>query len=87
MVPITHTLYLASGLFVLGLAGLLLRRAPARALPGLVLMLAAPGLVLATFARAWGHPGGQVFAALLLALAAAYAGVGAALVRALRGRD
>lgn len=86
MLPITHTLYLASGLFVLGLAGLLLRRAPGRALPGLVLLLAAPGLVVATFARSWGHSGGQVFAALMIALAAAYAAVGAALVRALRGR-
>ena len=86
MLPITHTLYLASGLFVLGLAGLLLRRAPGRALPGLVLLLAAPGLVVATFARSWGHSGGQVFAALMIALAAACAAVGAALVRALRGR-
>ena len=52
MLPITHTLYLASGLFLLGLATLLLRRAPGRALLGAVLMLAAPGLVLASFARA-----------------------------------
>lgn len=87
MLPITHTLYLASGLFLLGLATLLLRRAPGRALLGAVLMLAAPGLVLASFARAWGTMHGQVFAALVLALVAVYAGVGAALLRAPRGRD
>jgi NADH-quinone oxidoreductase subunit K len=87
MLPITHTLYLASGLFLLGLATLLLRRAPGRALLGAVLMLAAPGLVLASFARAWGTMHGQVFAALVLALVAVYAGVGAALLRAPRGRE
>jgi len=90
MLPITHTLYLASGLFLLGLATLLLRRAPGRALLGAVLMLAAPGLLLVGFARAWGHTGGQVFAALLLALVAVHAAVGATLLRALaerRGRD
>ena len=52
-----------------------------------VLMLAAPGLVLASFARAWGTMHGQVFAALVLALVAVYAGVGAALLRAPRGRE
>lgn len=82
--PITHLLYLASGLFLLGLGGVLLRRAPARVLLALVLMLSACGLVFASFARAWGQTGGQAFAALLLALTAAYAGVGAAL---LRGRE
>ena len=87
MLPITHTLYLASGLFLLGLATLLLRRAPGRALLGAVLKLAAPGLVLASFARAWGTMHGQVFAALVLALVAVYAGVGAALLRAPRGRE
>lgn len=86
MLPITHTLYLASGLFLLGLATLLLRRAPGRALLGAVLMLAAPGLLLASFARAWGTMNGQVFAALLLVLVAVYAAVGAALLRAPRGR-
>lgn len=87
MLPITDTLYLASGLFLLGLATLLLRRAPGRALLGAVLMLSAPGLLLASFARAWGTMHGQVLAALVLVLVAVYAGVGAALLRAPRGRD
>ena len=81
MLPITHLLYLASGLFLFGLLGVIVRRAPGRVLLALVLMLAATGLVWATFARAWGHTGGQVFAALLLTLTAVYGLVGAALLR------
>lgn len=80
-VPITHVLYLASGLFVLGLIGVLLRRSPGRRLLALVLLLTAPGLVLATFARAWGQAGGQVLAILMVVLTAVYAAVGAALLR------
>ena len=78
MLPITHALYVASGLLVIGLVGVALRR---RALHGLVLAMAATGLVWAVFARAWGHPGGQVFAILALVIAGAYAVVGAALTR------
>ncbi len=79
--PITHLLYLASGLFVLGLVGVVLRRSPGRALLALVLLLSATGLVMATFARAWAQTGGQVFAILLVVLTAVYGVVGAALLR------
>ncbi len=81
MLPITHLLYLASGLFVLGLLGVALRRSPGRGLLALVMMLAATGLVWATFARAWGQSGGQVLAVLVLVLTGVYAVVGAALLR------
>lgn len=84
MLPITHVLYVASGLLVLGLLAAVLRRAPMRALAGLVLALAAAGLVWAVFARAWGHAGGQVVASLVLVIAGAYAVVGTALARSLR---
>lgn len=79
MLPITHGLYVASGLFVLGLVALALR--PARALHGLVLAMAATGLVWAVFARAWGDADGQVFAALAVVIAGGYALVGAGLAR------
>ena len=82
MLPITHVLYVASGLLLLGLVGAALRREPTRALHGLVLALAACGLVWAVFARAWGEADGQVFAALALVIAGAYAVVGTALARA-----
>jgi NADH:ubiquinone oxidoreductase subunit K len=85
MLPITHVLYAASGLVLLGLLGLLLRRAPTRRLLGLVLALVGTALLWATFARAWGHAGGQVFALLAVTIAGAYALVGAALARTLRG--
>lgn len=85
MLPITHVLYAASGLVVLGLAALLLRAAPTRRVLGLVLALVGTGLVWATFARAWGHTGGQVFAALAVTIAGAYALVGTALARTPRG--
>jgi NADH:ubiquinone oxidoreductase subunit K len=85
MLPITHVLYAASGLLLVGLVGLVVRRAPQRRLLALTLALASTGLVWAAFARAWGHAGGQVFAALALVIAGAYAVVGTALARALRG--
>lgn len=81
MLPITHFLYLASGLFVLGLVGMTLRRAPGRVLLALVLLLAGPGLLWASFARAWGDGSGQVLAALLVTLTGVYALLGAALLR------
>ncbi len=81
LLPITHLLYLASGLFVLGLVGVLLRRSPGRALLAMVPMLAATGLMMASFARAWGTHGGQVFAIVLVVLTAVYAAVGAALLK------
>lgn len=80
MLPITHGLYVASGLFVLGLVALALR--PTRALHGLVLAMAGVGLVWGVFARAWGDAGGQAFASLVVVIAGAYAVVGAALARA-----
>jgi NADH:ubiquinone oxidoreductase subunit K len=85
MLPITHALYVASGLLLVGLVGLVVRRTPQRRLLALVLALAACGLVWATFARAWAHAGGQAVAALVLVIAGAYAAVGTALARAPRG--
>jgi NADH:ubiquinone oxidoreductase subunit K len=81
MLPITHLLYLASGLCVLGLCGMTLRRAPGRVLLGLVLLLVGAAMVWGVFARAWGSSGGQVMAALMLTMTAVYAVLGAALLR------
>lgn len=79
--PITHFLYLASGMVVLGLLGMTLRRAPGRVLLALVLLLAGAARVWGVFARAWGSSGGQVMAALLVTLTAVYAVLGATLLR------
>lgn len=79
--PITDFLYLASGMVVLGLLGMALRRAPGRVLLALVLLLAGAAMVWGVFARAWGSSGGQVMAALLVTLTAVYAVLGAMLLR------
>jgi len=87
MVPITHFLYLATGLFAIGAAGVLLRRNALMVLMSLELMLTGVNLALVTFSRAWGNHEGQIFAFFCIAVAAAEAAIGLALVVALfRGR-
>jgi NADH:ubiquinone oxidoreductase subunit K len=89
MVPISHFLYLAFGLFVLGLAGAVRPRArPVAVLIALELMLCGVHLAVVTFSRAWGAPGGQVDAAAIGVLALAHAVCGGALlVAAASSRD
>lgn len=77
--PITHAYYLASGLWLLGLAGVLLRAdARGRAL-SLVVMLLGAAMVLVGAGRAWAQAEIHGLAALLFALAGGYAVVGATL--------
>jgi NADH:ubiquinone oxidoreductase subunit K len=72
-VPITHAYYLASGLWLLGLAGVLLgREARGRALAAVVMLLGA-AMVPVGAGRAWALADIHGLAALLLALAGAYA--------------
>lgn len=81
MLPVTHAYYLASGLWLLGLAGLLVRRDAGGRLVALALMLAGAAVLLAAFARAWAQVDGQVLAALAAVVAGAYAIALASLVR------
>ncbi|WAS98424.1 hypothetical protein [Nannocystis punicea] len=71
--PITHVYYLASGLWLLGLAGVLLRREGWARTLALVVMLVGAATVLVGAARTWGLADIHGLAALLLALAGAYA--------------
>ena len=80
MVPLTHFLYLASALFVIGLCGVLLRRNVLIVLMSIELMLNAANIVLVTFSRHWGNLDGQVIAFFTIAVAAAEAAVGLAIV-------
>jgi NADH-quinone oxidoreductase subunit K len=80
MIPITHFLGLAAVLFGLGLIGVLLRRNVLIVLMSVELMLNAANLTLITFARAHGQSHGQGFAFFVMALAAAEAAVGLAIV-------
>ena len=80
MIPTTHFLTLAAVLFGLGLMGVLLRRNILIVLMSVELMLNAANLTLITFARSHGQASGQGIAFFVMALAAAEAAVGLAIV-------
>ena len=80
MVPITHLLYLAVLLFLVGVCGALLRRNALFVLMSLELMLNAANVALVAFSRLHGNHDGQVFAFFVIAVAAAEAAVGLAIV-------
>ncbi|MCX4243159.1 NADH-quinone oxidoreductase subunit NuoK [Paraliomyxa miuraensis] len=80
MVPITHFLYLASTLFVIGLLGVMLRRNVLIVLMSVELMLNGANIALVAFSRFHGNLDGQVLAMFTIAVAAAEAAVGLAIV-------
>ncbi|MCH9688833.1 MAG: NADH-quinone oxidoreductase subunit NuoK [Deltaproteobacteria bacterium] len=80
MIPITHFLYLAFGLFVIGMLGVLLRRNVLIVLMSIELMLNAANIALVAFSRLHGNLDGQVLAMFTIAVAAAEAAVGLAIV-------
>jgi len=79
-VPMSHGLILAAILFLLGLAGLLVRRNLVFALISLEVMLNAAGLAFIIGASRWGDVNGQVMFLMILTLAAAEVAVGLGLV-------
>jgi NADH-quinone oxidoreductase subunit K len=79
-VPIEHGLILATILFVLGLAGVLVRRNIVFLLMSLEIMLNAAGLALIVAGSRWSQPDGQVMFIFVLTMAAAEVAVGLALV-------
>lgn len=92
-IPLVYYLFLASALFCLGLFGALARRNAIAVLMGIELMLNAVNINLVAFWR-YGTPdplvnqAGIVFALFVIALAAAEAGVGLALIISIyRSRD
>lgn len=91
MVPVTHFLYLAVVLFLLGTVGVLVRRNVLIILMSIELMLNAANIALVAFSRLWGNLEGQVMAMFVIAVAAAEAAVGLAIVvsifRARTGTD
>ncbi|APG24586.1 MAG: NADH-quinone oxidoreductase subunit NuoK [Syntrophotalea acetylenica] len=80
MVPLGHVVTLAGLLFTAGLLGVLLRRNLIMILIGVEIMLNAAGIVLVGASAYWRHPAGQLFALLLMAVAAAEVTVALALV-------
>lgn len=83
MIPTGYVLVLAAVLFVLGLAGVVLRRNVLIVLMSVELMLNAVNMTLIGFARGRGEMAGQAFSFLIIALAAAEAAVGLAIVVAI----
>ncbi|HEY4179655.1 MAG TPA: NADH-quinone oxidoreductase subunit NuoK [Kofleriaceae bacterium] len=82
-----HFLVLAAVLFLIGTAAVLVRRNALIILMGVELMLNAANITLVTFSRMWGDVGGHTFALIVIAVAAAEASVGLAIVVAVfRGR-
>lgn len=79
-IPMEHGLILAAILFVLGLAGLMVRRNMLFVLMSVEVMLNAAALAFVVGATAWNQPDGQVMFLLVITLAAAEAAVGLALM-------
>jgi NADH-quinone oxidoreductase subunit K len=82
-VPLEAILLLSAALFVLGVLGVLVRRNAIVIFMSVELMLNAANLAMIGFGRAAGHPGGQVLAFFVIAVAAAEVAVGLALIVAI----
>ena len=82
-----HFLVLAAVLFLIGVGGVMVRRNALIILMSIELMLNAANMTLLTFARMWGDLSAHTFALIVIAVAAAEASVGLAIVVAVfRGR-
>ena len=82
-----HFLVLAAVLFLIGMGGVLIRRNALIILMSVELMLNAANITLVTFSRMWGDLSAHTFALMVIAVAAAEASVGLAIVVAVfRGR-
>ena len=82
-----HCLVLAAVVFLIGVGGVLARRNALIILMAVELMLNAANVTLLAFSRMWGDMSGHTFALIVIAVAAAEAAVGLAIVVAVfRGR-
>lgn len=80
MVPLSHYLALGAIMFVIGAAGVLMRRNAIIILLSIELMLNAVNVTFVAFSRQWGDMAGQVFAIFVITVAAAEAAVGLAIL-------
>lgn len=83
MVPTTWFLYVAAILFTIGLTGVLLKRNALIVMMSVELMLNAANLTFLAFARQAGDIAGHAVAFFVIAVAAAEAAVGLAIVIAI----
>lgn len=82
-VPLEYYLTLSAILFVIGAVGVLTRRNAIIIFMSIELMFNAVNLTLVAFSQFFGDPGGQIFVFFVMAVAAAEAAVGLAIVLAL----
>jgi NADH-quinone oxidoreductase subunit K len=75
-----HFVVVAAVLFGIGAAGAMIRRNALLLLMSVELMLNAGNLVIVAYARQYGHAGGHVLAFFVMAIAAAEAAVGLAIL-------
>lgn len=80
MIPTTHFLVLSAALFCIGVAGVVARRNLFIIFMSIELMLNGVNLSFLAFARHMGNLDGHVFTFLVIALAAAEAAIGLAIV-------
>jgi NADH-quinone oxidoreductase subunit K len=80
---LVHYVYLATMLFTIGAAAVLLRRNAIIVFMGVELMLNATNLAFVTFARIYGTLDGQVIALFVMVVAAAEVVVGLAIIMAI----
>jgi NADH-quinone oxidoreductase subunit K len=83
MVPLAHILAVSAILFILGVAGFLIRRNIVTIFMCIELMLNAVNLAFVAFARQQGNLDGQLFVFFVIVVAAAEAAVGLAIIVAL----
>lgn len=79
-IPIEHVVALAIALFVIGVLGVLLRKSVIVMLMSVELMLNAANLLFVAFAERWGDSRGQTVSFFVMAVAAAEAAVGLAIL-------
>ncbi len=83
MVPVTWFLWLAAALFTIGLCGVLIKRNALIVMMSVELMLNAANLTFLAFARQHASISGHAIAFFVIAVAAAEAAVGLAIVIAI----
>lgn len=79
-IPMEHGLVLAGMLFVVGLAGVLVRRNLLFILMSIEIMMNATALAFVVAGSRWVQPDGQIMFILILTLAASEAAIGLAIV-------
>jgi len=79
-VDIGNYIALSSVMFFIGVAGVVLRRNPLVMLMSIELMFNAANVLFMAFSRAWVQNAGQIFAFLVITVAAAEAAIGLAIV-------